>query len=67
MPLLIQREEVWIEAGPNAVVSGMVEKILPTIQTLLVGYSPAEMNVYRTFPGPKSDRENSKCLPLQKS
>jgi len=33
------------------VVSGMVEKILPTIQTMLFGYSLAEMNVYSTFQG----------------
>jgi len=40
---------VWIEAGLNAVVSGMAERIPPTIQTLLVGYSLAEMNVYSIF------------------
>lgn len=58
---------MWIEVGPNGVVSGMVEKIPPTMQTLLVGHLPAEMNVSSTFPGPKSNRENSKSLPLQKS
>jgi len=45
---LIQREEGWIEVGPNVVVSGMAEKIPPT-NYKIVGYSLVEMNAYSTF------------------
>lgn len=74
---MIQTEEVWIEVGPNAVVSGMAEKIPPTnykiVQALLNGYTLVEMDAYSTLSDIRliqdngSDWENMKCLPLQKS